>query len=729
MTLPLDAIGLLSMSDAAVDRIDVQRYGLRSFTKLAWQILEPSTPFIPNWHLDVMAEHLEAVRMCQINDLLINMPPRHCKSIAIAVMFPAWAWTADPSIRWLYSSYAQSLSIRDSVKMRRLIESPWYRARWGHVFDLTSDQNQKLKFENDKSGYRMATSVGGSNTGEGGDIIVVDDPHNVEQRESDVMREGAIDWWSNVMSTRINDPKKRRRIVVMQRVHEHDLAGHLLDQGGWHHLNLPAEYEGGKCIVTGCVFHWDKDPRKVEGEPLWPARYGKAEIAQLKKDLKEYGAAAQLQQRPAPAEGGILKRHWWRYWCYPGQEETLPPVRVKQMDGSYLEIKPVPLPYVFDRQAQSWDMSFKDLTTSSYVVGQQWGLKGPDSFCLDQVREQMDFTRTLEAVRSFNRTHKAPSQKVVEDKANGPAIISVLKTEIPGMTPHGVTGDKPSRAAAYSHLVHAGNCYLPHPSIAPWVEGFIAECATFPNSEYDDQVDTWSQAMDTLYKVDEPGVSITPEYSAQFHTARTALEPVQGLPSFRFWYQGIYPCCIIGQILSSGRIVLLDCLLGEENGGIEDLIDRKVSVVLAADYRGCTEWRDITNHGPLSKASQPSEHQLDQIIANKLQGNAEPGEPDFFTRLNALKALLSQTGRLTVNPAPTPGESKPWIHEALNGGYAFRQDQSGVISKSEARKFHPLTSVGEALGHGLAKIFLRKPIAPQKSNRQDAVKRAKSYAV
>ena len=711
------------------DREAVRRWGLRAFTELAWPILEPATPYIGNWHLDIMAEHLEAVHRCEINDLLINMPPRHMKSIQVAVMFPAWAWTFDPSIKWLYSSYAQSLSIRDSVKMRRLIESAWYRERWGDRFVLTSDQNQKLKFENDQTGYRMATSVGGSNTGEGGDIIVVDDPHNVEERESEVMREGVLDWWYNVMSTRVNNPKKRRRVVVMQRVHEQDLAGSLLEQGGWTHLNLPAEYEGGKCLVTGCVFHWDKDPRTAEKELLWPARFGSAEVAQLKKDLGEQGAASQLQQRPAPAEGGILKRHWWKYWCHPGQEDSLPPVRMKLPDGSYKEIKAIPLPYVFDKQAQSWDMTFKDLSANDYVVGEQWGRRGPDAFCLDQVRGQMDFSTTLEAVRSLNRTWTLPSEKVIEDAANGPAVLSVLKQEIPGLRaqPVGKAG-KEARAAAYSHLVSAGNCYLPHPAIAPWVNGFIDECATFPNASHDDQVDTWSQAMDVLYAADDPGVSITPQYAAKWHQASKGLEPVQGCPSFRFWYQGVYPCCIVGQTLSSGRIVLIDCVLGEQSTTIEQLIDQKVIPLLNADYRGCTEWRDITNHGPLHAKSEPTEHHLDNIIRAKLDGTPEPGEVDFFTRLNGIVGVLSQTGRLTVNPAPTPGETKPWIHEALSGGYAYRKDQNGVISKSEPRKFHPLTSVGEAIGHGLSRIFQRV-VLPRSKPSKDQDRRAKQYAV
>src|SRR5574343_1939226 len=139
-----------SVTPAGIDREDVRRYGLKWFTKLAWHVIEPATPFIPNWHLDVMAEHLEAVYRCEIKDLLINMPPRHMKSIEVAVMFPAWVWTFQPSVKWLYSSYAQSLSVRDSVKMRRLIRSPWYQERWGHVFRVTSDQDEKMKWENDK---------------------------------------------------------------------------------------------------------------------------------------------------------------------------------------------------------------------------------------------------------------------------------------------------------------------------------------------------------------------------------------------------------------------------------------------------------------------------------------------------------------------------------------------------------------------------------------------------
>jgi predicted phage terminase large subunit-like protein len=454
-------------------------------------------------------------------------------------------------------------------------------------------------------------------------------------------------------------------------------------------------------------------------------------------------SAGQLQQRPSPEHGGILKRHWFKYWQYPGS--NLPAVTVKFPDGTYHEIQPVDLPYSFDRVVQSWDMTFKGTVGTDFVVGQQYGLKGADSFLIDQVRDHLDFPDTVQAVREFNKKHKQyQGKKLIEDKANGPAIISTLAREIPGIVAHPGNDDKIARAHAHAYVVEGGNFYVPHPLIhavqentekgveakPSWVEAFIEEAIVYPNGTYDDQIVGWSQAMDDLYELEDKGVAITPEYAARFHQAGEGLEPVQGtLQCFRFWYQGLHPCCVIGQILSTGRILLIDCLLGEQNGGIEELIDRKVSPVLAEDYRGCSNWRDITNHGHLHAKSDMSEHRLDQLIHSKLQGHAEPGEPDFFVRLNAIKGILGQTGRLTVNPAPTPGEAQPWIHLALSGGYAFRKDQSGVVSKTEARKFHPLTSVGEAIGHGLARIFERKPQLPPKLNKQQQTKRANQYAV
>src|SRR5437016_131595 len=174
---------------------------LLEFVRQAWPIVEPSTPLVPGWHIDAIIEHLEAVSRGQIRNLLINVPPRHMKSLLVSVFWPAWEWIRYPQRRWLYSSYGAQLSIRDSVKCRRLIESPWYQQRWGDRFALTSDQNTKGRFDNNRSGYRLSTSVGGAATGEGGDRIVCDDPHNVQEAESDSVRKATVDWWDVVMST------------------------------------------------------------------------------------------------------------------------------------------------------------------------------------------------------------------------------------------------------------------------------------------------------------------------------------------------------------------------------------------------------------------------------------------------------------------------------------------------------------------------------------------------
>src|SRR6266567_3010869 len=237
---------------ADIDRELAGRH-LGEFIRQAWAVVEPATPFVPGWHIDAIVEHLEAVSYGQIRNLLINVPPRHMKSLLVSVFWPAWEWLRWPERRWLYSSYAATLSIRDSVKCRRLLESPWYQERWGNVFALTSDQNTKGRFDNSRSGYRLATSVGGAATGEGGDRIVCDDPHNVQEAESDSIRKSTLDWWDVVMSTRVNDPKTAVKVVVMHRCHQQDLSGHLLEQGDWEHLCLPAEYESSRDATSIAV--------------------------------------------------------------------------------------------------------------------------------------------------------------------------------------------------------------------------------------------------------------------------------------------------------------------------------------------------------------------------------------------------------------------------------------------------------------------------------------------
>jgi predicted phage terminase large subunit-like protein len=460
---------------------------LLEFARQAWHVVEPSTPFIPGWHIDAICEHLEAVSDGRIRNLLINMPPRHMKSLLVSVFWPAWEWAIPPERRWLYASYAGSLSTRDSLKCRRLIESPWYQGHWGRHYRLTSDQNVKTRFENDRTGYRLATSVGGSATGEGGDRIVCDDPHSVQEAESEAIRSATLTWWDEVMSTRLNDPKTGSRVIVMQRVHESDLSGHVLAQGGYEHLCLPAEYEPQVSIETS--IGW-RDPRTVEGELLWPARFGADELADLKVRLGSYAAAGQLQQRPSPAEGGTIQRKWWRYY-------TVAPAQL-------------------DRIIQSWDMAFKDLKGNDFVVGQVWGKVGAECYLLDQVRGRMDFPTTVQAVVGLKAKWPRTGAILVEDKANGTAVVATLKHRIPGLIAVNPEGGKQARAAAVAPFIEAGNVHIPDPSVehrhptsgerldVSWVGGYVEEHAQFPNGAHDDQVDGTSQALLRLLVPTEP---------------------------------------------------------------------------------------------------------------------------------------------------------------------------------------------------------------------------------
>jgi predicted phage terminase large subunit-like protein len=254
-------------------------------------------------------------------------------------------------------------------------------------------------------------------------------------------------------------------VIVMQRVHENDLAGHVLQQGDYEELKLPAEYEGSRRMTS---IGW-QDPRTEPDELLWPERFGREEIDRLKRDLGSYGAASQLQQRPSPAEGGILKRHWWKFY----------------RDA----------PRKFKEVIQSWDCSFKDSRSSDFVVGQVWGRNGADKYLLDQVRGRMDCPATMQAVKRLSENWPQAQRKVIEDKANGPAVVAMLKHEIAGLIAVNPKGGKEVRAQAVSPQIEAGNVYLPDPSIAPWINGFIEECAAFPNGAFDDQVDAMSQAL------------------------------------------------------------------------------------------------------------------------------------------------------------------------------------------------------------------------------------------
>lgn len=278
---------------------------LRSFVPHAWRVVEPETEFVSGWHIDAICDHLQAVAEGKITRLIINIPPRHMKSLTVCVFWPAWMWIQKPEMRFLFSSYSEDLSVRDNVKCQRIILSNWYQRNWGNNFSIITANKSKL--ENNRMGYRLATSVCGMVTGEGGDAIIVDDPHNAQDITSAVKRDNVHRWWDEAMSSRLNNPKTGVRIIIMQRLHEEDLAGHILaKENDYVHLCLPARYESEQRTKTILDF---ADPRLFEGDPLWPAKFDCHSLSKLEKELGTYAAAGQLQQRPSPRGGGMFKKH------------------------------------------------------------------------------------------------------------------------------------------------------------------------------------------------------------------------------------------------------------------------------------------------------------------------------------------------------------------------------------------------------------------------------------
>jgi predicted phage terminase large subunit-like protein len=489
------------MNLPTLDEIDreLARKSLAEYIRQAWHVVEPGNRFIDGWHLHAISEHLEAATRGEIRNLIINIPPRHMKSLICCVFWFTWVWASKPETRWLFSSYGENLSIRDSLKCRRIISHPWYQRNFGDVFKLTGDQNQKTRFENDKTGYRLATGVGGLATGDGGDFVICDDPSKAADIHSLASRESVTDWWDNTMSTRGNNPDKVVKVVIMQRLHQEDLTGHLLDRmktGGQHYelLSLPARYEATDRVTS---IGW-RDPRTVPGELLWPERFTPAALNDLESSMDRYAVAGQLQQRPSPDAGGIFKKWHWRYWKPKGVK--LPPVRVEIVDEetkavTLTEVEAVDLPDSFDEVIQSWDMAFKDTSTSDFVAGQVWGKVGVSKYLLDYFNERADINATIRAVTDLTTKWPKSYAKLVEDKANGPAVIQLLRGKIDGLIAVNPEGGKIARAHAASPSVESHNVYLPHPALYGWVDKFKENCAIFPNGAHDDDVDAFTQTM------------------------------------------------------------------------------------------------------------------------------------------------------------------------------------------------------------------------------------------
>ena len=475
---------------------ELARRSLAAFVRQAWHLVEPTMPLMSNWHIDAISAHLQAVSRDEIDRLLITIPPGHAKSLLVSVLWPAWAWATKPSERSLFGSYSLDLAVRDSVRCRDLVESQWYRERFADGWTLKSDSNAKDWFANTASGFRVALSVGGQSTGLRGDLVVVDDPSNVKNAGSAIDREAVGRWWDVAMSSRFNDMRRQRRVIIMQRLHAQDLAGRVIDQGGYEHLNLPSRYETkSPCrtfrTVAGERERFFADPRTTENELLFPALFTEAVVAQAETDLGSIDFAAQHQQRPVPEGGGTFKSAWWRFWKPAGTRSAeLHP----RPDGCYTG-PAREQPERFDRLIVSLDANFKGVQSKGNdpIVFVVIGCKGADRYVLDRVRAFCGFGDTLSHFRALVKLHPKAYRRLVEEKANGSAIIETLKEEIGGIIAINPEGGKESRANACAPQIESGNVYLPDG--APWLDEWIAEFSAFPKGSHDDQVDALTQAL------------------------------------------------------------------------------------------------------------------------------------------------------------------------------------------------------------------------------------------
>lgn len=482
----------MSESAQLVDEVYLDREmcarSLEEFVKAAWHQVEPGRPYIPNWHISAICDHLQAVSNGEINRLLINVPPSCMKSLLTCVFWPVWEWTLRPEMKWIYASYAATLSRRDALKSRRIMEGDWFQQRWGNVFTRKDDEWTAARYVNSQGGLRLSTSVGGWVTGDHADRQVVDDPLKpAEVTGSLSVSKNALDkcwtWWTETMATRLVDFEKSSRVIIMQRLHDGDLSGRVLSEGGWEHLCLPMEYESEPRSATSMGF---TDPRKEADELLWPSRFSEDAVISLKRDLGTRGAASQLQQRPAPRGGAIFKRVWFKFYYTPGHERLA-------SEGCVL------LPRL-QRQLMAWDCAFKGTDISDFVVGQVWGADDAQRYyLLDQFRGRVGFSDTLKSVKSLMARWPTATTKLVEDAANGAAVVDALQNKFAGFQLVSAAGGKEARANAVEPIVESGNVYFPHPEICPWVNDLIEELCVFPAGVNDDQVDAMTHALARLH--------------------------------------------------------------------------------------------------------------------------------------------------------------------------------------------------------------------------------------
>lgn len=488
-----------------LDRADAEE-SLAEFIRQAWHVIEPGQPYIHGWHIDFICAHLESITDgvefedgTHYNRLLINVPPGTMKSLTVGVFWPAWEWGPRnmPHLRYVCASHSQSLAVRDSMKMRRLIMSQWYQDRWGDRVQLVGDQNAKTKFETTLTGFREAVAAG-SITGARGDRVIIDDPHSVEGAASDQMRASTLEWFLEAVPTRLNNPKSSAIVTVMQRLHHEDVSGVILEKDlGYDHICLPMLYDPAAAKTT--LLGYD-DPRTQDGELLFPERFPEDVVDRDRRVMGEYAFAGQMQQVPTPRGGGVIRRDWWQKY----KRESYPPF-------DYV-IAALDTAYTTKQENDPSAMTVWGIWAGGDMTAQITRAPGADGSITQLTRtytpehpkcmlvyawqERLELRDLVERVRETMNdwgVHKL----LVENKAAGHSVAQELR-RVYGYDEFGVQlidpkgQDKLARLYSVQHLFEEGLIYAPDRS---WADMVITQAEQFPKAAHDDLVDTTSMAL------------------------------------------------------------------------------------------------------------------------------------------------------------------------------------------------------------------------------------------
>jgi predicted phage terminase large subunit-like protein len=438
---------------------DLLRHDPCAFIHRSFLELNGQTRFLPNWHIEVQAAKLAEVRRGSCKRLIVNVPPRHLKSHAISIAFPAWVLGHDPTKQILSVTYAQDLSDNLARKSRTLMTSPFYEG----LFDtrLSKGREAVSDYETTAGGYRLSTSVSGVLTGRGADIIIIDDPLKADEALSEARRRSVNEWYDNTLRSRLNRQENGAIIIVTQRLHADDLVAHVQEHESWDVLSFPAIAEQDETYDFLTPYGRKRIHRK-KGEILQPALLSATTLNSQRRAMTEYNFTAQYQQDPQPPSGIIVKREWLKFYG------------------------PNDKPEKFDQKIQSWDTANKDTELSNFSVCTTWGFKEKHMFLLDVYRRKVEFPDLKRAVRELAALHR-PQIVLVEDKASGSSLIQELRAEHFSLVQAApaIDGDKVMRLRAQTAKIEGG--FVLFPKEAHWLEAYLRELVTFPNSKNDDQ--------------------------------------------------------------------------------------------------------------------------------------------------------------------------------------------------------------------------------------------------